>query len=276
MLKEAIRSLVNDAVYDRLRRAKQQRITRQFKSYVAEHRFGSTRLKVSIADPVGKEWYDADVEHLPEIKMLSRFDLAGRTVFDLGAHQCVVAMLLGKLVGETGKVIAVEANEHNHKVSLDNIALNAASNVSCIKGIVSSGKLEVSIDGGLNGRARKAGSATPKLEVLTIDGLSRSHGAPGLVFLDIEGHEIEALGAAIETLAVPGCHWFIELHGNAALADYGHKNSDIFRFFPESDFTWFIMDETSGRLSPLTRDDLPTDRCHVVFENRRPWSTFGR
>lgn len=269
MLRNALRSIVNDAVYDRFRRARQQRMTSRFHSYVTEHFFGGHRLKVAIADPVGQEWYDADADTLPEIDMIQRFDLSGRTVFDLGAHQCVIAMVLGKVVGEAGKVVAVEANEHNFRVAQQNLALNGADNVTVVNGIISSGKMEVSIDGGLNGRARRASGGTPKLSILTIDGLSAAFGAPGLVFLDIEGHEIEALGAAIETLATPGCHWFVELHGNAALADYGHKNSDIFRFFPESDFNWFIMEEATGAVSALTRDALPTERCHVVFENRR-------
>lgn len=269
MLKQALRSIVNDALYDRLRRVRQERMTSRFDSYIAEHQFGLHRLKVVIADPVGQEWYDVDVPELPELDMIKRFDLTGHLIFDLGAHQCVIAMLLGRIAGDTGKVVAVEANAHNHAVAMKNLSLNGAMNVSCIKGIVSSGKMEVSIDGGLNGRARKAGNAAPKLEVVTIDGLSRTYGTPGLVFLDIEGHEIEALGAAIETIAAPGCHWFIELHGNAALGDYGHKNSDIFRFFPESDFNWYIMDEKTGSVSPLTRDDLPAERCHLLFENRR-------
>lgn len=269
MLKQALRSIVNEAIYDRLRRVKQERLTSRFRSYVAEHQFGTHRLKVAIADPLGQQWYDADVPALPELDMIRRFDLTGRLIFDLGAHQCVIAMLLGRLAGSTGKVVAVEANAHNHAVALKNITLNDAMNVTCLKGIVSSGKMDVSIDGGLNGRARRAGSASPGLEVVTIDGLSRTYGTPGLVFLDIEGHEIEALGAAIETLAAPGCHWFIELHGNAALGDYGHKNSDIFRFFPESDFSWHIMDEHTGVVSPLTRHELPGERCHVLFENRR-------
>lgn len=269
MLKSAIRSIVGEALYDRLRNAKQSRLTNRFKPYVAEHSFGGQKLKVVIADPVAQKWYDTGVDQLPEIDMLRRFDLSGRTIFDLGAHQCVIAMVLGRLTGPRGSVIAVEANAHNHKIALRNIALNGASHVTCLKGIVSSGRINVSIDGGLNGRARKASDATPPLEVMTIDGLAGTYGAPGLVFLDIEGHEIEALSAAIETLATPGCHWFIELHGNAALADYGHKNSDIFRFFPDSDFNWFIMDERSGFVSTLTRDGLPAGRCHVFFENRR-------
>ncbi|THF52551.1 FkbM family methyltransferase [Allorhizobium terrae] len=266
MLKTAIRAILPEQVYDTLRRAKQNFMTRRFSSYVSEHNYGGHRLKVLIADPIGAEWYDHDESAMPEIDELKRFELTGKTIFDLGAHQCVIAMLLAELTGKTGQVIAVEANAHNHKVSLQNLATNQFDNVTCVHGLVSSGKLDIAIDGGLNGRARRADSTTPKLKVLTIDEMTRRYGAPALVLLDIEGHEIEALSAATETLKDPHCHWLVELHGDADLADYGHKNSDIFKFFPTTLFKPVILDTKAGRFVPFMPEDLPHERCHIVFE----------
>lgn len=266
MLKEAIKSIVPVQIYDRFRRGKQERLIRHFENYVAEHNYAGMRLKMLIADPVGQEWYDRDEPHITEIEFLKRFDLQGRTIFDLGAHQCLVAMLLAELAGKQGKVVAVEANAHNQKVSQQNLATNGYSNVTCLNALISSGKLDIAIDGGLNGRARPADTKTPKVSILTIDEMTKRFGAPGLILLDIEGHEIEALGGALETLADPKCHWLIELHGDAALGDYGHKNSDIFRFFPANLFNAFVLDTETDSFKILDRDQLPHDRCHVVFE----------
>lgn len=266
MLKSTIRAVIPEQIYDTLRRAKQRFMTSRFSSYVSEHNFSGTRLKVLIADPIGAEWYDHDEDRMPEIEELKRFDLKGKTIFDLGAHQCVIAMLLADLAGKDGKVIAVEANTHNHKVSLQNLTTNGYSNVNCLHGLVSSGKVDLVIDGGLNGRARRADAKTPKLDIVTIDALSERFGTPGLVLLDIEGHEIEALSGATKTLTDPHCHWLVELHGDEDLGSYGHKNSDIFKFFPTHLFKPVILDVAAGHFKPLKQEDLPHERCHIVFE----------
>ncbi|HBF32543.1 FkbM family methyltransferase [Rhizobium sp.] len=266
MLKSAIRAIIPEQIYDTLRRAKQRFMTSRFSSYVSDRNFGGKRLKILIADPIGLEWYDHDEDKMPELEELRRFDLTGKTIFDLGAHQCVIAMLLAEQVGKDGKVIAVEANAHNHKVSLQNLATNGYANVNCVHGLVSSGKVDLVIDGGLNGRARRADAKTPKLDILTIDSMTERFGTPSLVLLDIEGHEIEALTAATKTLTDPQCHWLVELHGDEDLGSYGHKNSDIFKFFPTHLFKPVILDVAAGHFKPLKQEDLPPERCHIVFE----------
>lgn len=266
MLKSIIRSLVPEAVYDRFRRAKQQRMTSRFTPYDVEHSYGGRRFKMHIADPVGAEWYDHDEEKTPEIEFLERYDLTGATVFDLGAHQCLVAMLLAELTGKQGRVIAVEANEHNQQVAMRNLALNGALNVTCLHALISSGKMAMSIDGGLNGRARRASGSVPQVAMLTIDQMRERFGQPALVFLDIEGHEIEALAGATETLLNGRTHWFIELHGDEDLSTYGHRNSDIFKTFKPEAFNAYLLDTEHGTWAPLQPENLPHDRCHVFFE----------
>ncbi len=57
-------------------------------------------------------WYDHDwVDVMNEITLLRKSRLkVGARVFDIGAHQAVVALLLSRTVGPTGEVIAVEAD----------------------------------------------------------------------------------------------------------------------------------------------------------------------
>ena len=55
----------------------------------------------------------------PELSFLAQHRLRpGATVFDCGAHQCVIAMVMAKFVGATGKVIAVEASPLNYETAL--------------------------------------------------------------------------------------------------------------------------------------------------------------
>ena len=61
---------------------------------------------------------------------------SGATVFDCGAHQCVIAMILAKFVGATGKVVAVEASPHNYDAANRNIRLNEAGNVTAVHAAV--------------------------------------------------------------------------------------------------------------------------------------------
>ena len=74
------------------------------------HNYGAGTLKVLLVDPLSEGWYDVDWAELPEIAALRNSLLRpGARVFDLGAHQGVVAMMLAREVGERGLIVAVEA-----------------------------------------------------------------------------------------------------------------------------------------------------------------------
>lgn len=266
MLKGTIRSLVPEAIYDSFRRVKQKRVTAHFASYINEKNIAGTPLKIVIADPVSAEWYGAGYHQAPEIAFLKSLDLRGKTIFDLGAHQSVTSMFLAKMAGISGDVISVEPNAHNHNIARKNLILNDLRNVTPVRAIVSSGSFNVAIDGGLVGRTRLVDGDTAEIDIVTIDDLSRAFGEPSLVYMDIEGHEIEALIGALKTLAIQDCHWLIELHGDESLSTYGHKNSDIFRFFPDGMFRPHLLNVETGEFVSMTRQSLPHHRCHVFFE----------
>ncbi len=266
MIKSTIRSLMPEAIYDTFRRAKQKRATNYFVDYVVEQNVAGIPLKIAITDPVAEEWYGHGPAVSLELDFLKTLDLEGKTIFDLGSHQCVSSMALAEMAGNSGVVVAVEPNAHNYRIATKNVAINGYENVVPVKAILSSGSIDVSIDGGLVGKTRLAGDDTPDLRILSIDDLSATFGDPGLIYMDIEGHEIEALVGALKTLATPNCHWLIELHGDEDLMIYGHKNSDIFRFFPSGMFKPHFMDPVTGKMQPLQRKSLPHGHCHVFFE----------
>ena len=126
-------------VTDMLRGAKYRFETWSFPKHVVSHRYGAHQLTMSIHDRVAQEWYDKDWELPPEFAFLAQHGLKpGARVFDLGAHQCLIAMLLAKEVAPRGEVIAVEASRHNAEVASRNVAANGVSNVHIVQGLISS------------------------------------------------------------------------------------------------------------------------------------------
>lgn len=109
-----------------------------FAKEIVSHRYGPHRLKMHIHDRVAKEWYDKDWDLPPEMAFLAGHGLdQGALVFDLGAHQCLIAMMLAKQVGPQGHVVAVEANRHNVSVARRNVALNRVDNVTVTHAMIS-------------------------------------------------------------------------------------------------------------------------------------------
>ena len=122
-----------------LRRAKRRVIEARFSRRVVQHTYGGVSLKVAIADPMAARWYDGEYDcewhsPMPEVDLLhTRGRLRpGSTVFNIGAHQCVVALVLAKYVAPGGNVIAVEAGHHNIEVAHRNRKLNDQDNLTIL------------------------------------------------------------------------------------------------------------------------------------------------
>jgi FkbM family methyltransferase len=258
-------------VIDTLKTAKYNIERWTFPRHVVSHRYGPFEFSMNIHDCVAKEWYDKSWELPPEIDFLSRGALApGALVFDLGAHQCLIAMMLAKIAG-SGRVVAVEANSHNASVAALNIKTNEVPNVDIVHALISD---KTGMDfAALSFNSSKAFPDSDShegelVESLTVDDLSQAFGWPQVVYMDIEGFEIGALRGASRTLA-HGCTWFIELHGDEQLSRYGAKNDDVLRFFPDADFTAHLcLSGESGFQILSDRRALPAGRCFLTFVPR--------
>ena len=251
-------------VNDALKLAKYNFDLWTFSKEIVSHRYGPHRLMMHIHDRVAKEWYDRDWELPPEIAFLERHGLDdGALVFDLGAHQCLIAMMLGKQVAPKGRVVAVEANRHNVLVAERNIAQNRVDNVTVMHAMISNRAGRDRAATSFNSSYGASAIAGDMVDTLTIDDMSGELGRPNVVFMDIEGFEIEALKGARETLSHP-CTWFVELHGDDTLGRYGSANRDVLQFFPTDRFTAYLCREDEQEFLSLS-GGLPAERCFLVF-----------
>jgi FkbM family methyltransferase len=201
---------------------------------VVHHDYGGFELAVSVEDPVGAQWYDHDWPMPPELAQLRESRLRpGARVFDLGAHQAVVALLLARLVEPGGEVIALEAEQHNYEVALHNRQLNDAGNLTVLHAAAAAAPGELTFTGGFNGNVVKSGGlGTARVSAECVDGLAARFGTPDVVFVDVEGFEHEVLAGARETIAAGKTDFFVEVHVGHGLEDLGGTGAAVLACFP--------------------------------------------
>jgi FkbM family methyltransferase len=245
---------------------------RTYRRRVVEAAWGDIRLRLLIADPVASEWYERGGGELPEIAILKTRGLRpGAVVFDLGAHQAVVALLLHRHVMPGGKVIALELNEHNVSIARENRLLNGAESLTILHGAASDQDGMIDVNLGLNGHIDdgQSGWGLKRVVAFSVDGLSLLHGHPDLLFIDVEGYEARVLHGARRSLARnPDC--FVEVHHGCGLEAAGGSVEQVLGFFPPDRFERLVAPASTQAFRPLTKDsDVPTERFFLLALGKR-------
>jgi FkbM family methyltransferase len=234
-----------------------------------KHNYGGVDLTVSIEDPVGEEWYDHDWPVPPEVAALAGSRLKpGARVFDLGAHQAVVALMLSRLVGEKGEVFALEAERHNFEVADRNRALNAAGNLTVLHAAAAAEPGELSFTGGLNGNVLEGGGGV-RVTACSVDSLAERYGAPDVVFIDVEGFEHEVLRGAERTLSAGRTDFFVEVHVGYGLESLGGSAQAVLQHFGPDRYTRLVSPARSElehyELEPIEdRPGILSERFFLV------------
>jgi FkbM family methyltransferase len=267
MLDFAKRSLRDNlpTVYQYSRDLKYTASSLLFRNSVVEHDYCGHRLKIHIRDSTARSWYDRDWNRLTELDLLRQHGLHdGAVVFDLGAHQNLVAMLLAKEIEPGGRVIAVEGSKHNVRVGRLNAELNGITNLTTVHAVVGANEGRLAFSQSYNGEVIPGKQpALHFLQAVTIDSMAREHGCPDIVFVDIEGYEMEAIGGAAETLHRLTT-WCIEVHGDATLAKFGTSNQAVADIFAHG-YRRYFRDEDEGVFRAVSEAEaVPRTRFWLV------------
>lgn len=270
MLKAGLRAVVPASVWARLRALRRSWELRRFAVREVTHDYGGERLTVRLADPLAELWYDRDWDPLPELELLRGGRLRpGARVFDLGAHQALVALLLARAAGDTGSVVAVEASPHNAELAEINRALNGARTVSILRAAASDTldpvRFADDFDGSIDD---ERGSVV--VESVTVDELARRYGDPDVVFVDVEGAEARVLAGARQTLSRAGTDWYVEVHAGYGLERLGGTRNEIFDVFPLARYDVFVSFEHHGGYVPYTGETDLRNAAHALVALARP------
>jgi FkbM family methyltransferase len=263
-LNSIIKAVLPSRLVHYIQQKRLEKTIASFPPRTVQHHYGSHRLSVKITDPIADAWYGKDWDELPEITFLKQTRLKpGACIFDLGAHQGIVAMMLAREVGPLGRVVAVEGAKHNAGLAQHNLHLNQIKNVNLLHAIVgdAAGK-EVVFSNTLNGSVSNSGVGE-LVEAVSIDSLADQYGVPDIVFLDIEGFESHALAGASAVIASK-TDFCIEVHENCGLENHGTKES-VLSHFPPSTHECFISFPEGNPFQPwLPGAVLPTERFWLI------------
>jgi len=253
--KKFARAILPTRFWTELRLLRLRYTMSSYKHRRIRHSYGGYQLELELIDPMGADWYDHDWPELPEIAFLKRHRLtAGARVFDVGAHQCVVALMLAKIVGPDGLVLAIEANPQNCMAGERNLKLNGADNCRLLHAAGSSCSGTLQFNRTINGQVDDGTGEWGQMTVnaVSIDDLSAAHGVPDVLFIDVEGFECKVLEGARKTLASqPDC--FVEVHVGIGLEKFGGSVERLLELFPAG-YQFYAGTEKKA-FSPLRKGD---------------------
>lgn len=237
-------------LYRVVRQIRIRQAIRGYTKRVVTHSYGhGVVLTISLQDPLAEGWYDHDDRRdWSELEAARAHGLTtGARVFDIGAHQGVVALVLADIVGPDGKVVAVEAERHNARVAGGNVQLNGAAPVTVVQAACAAQSGVVRFQEGLNGHISAGRLGTKRTRAVTIDEHSDLYGHPDLVYQDIEGYETQALKGATKTL-VGGVTFLIEIHGSGQLQAAGGTVGEIVALLHSHGYELHQVGENDARL----------------------------
>ena len=245
---------------------------------IVEHTYGAGSLRIHLSDPFAAGWYDHDWLDLPEIVALrGRCLRAGARVFDIGAHQGVVALMLAREVGSTGEVVGLEPNPHNARAAERNRELNQLFQVEIVETAVCDHTGTVTFNQDLNGQLDDGSGANGRMTVrsTTLDDLAARFGMPDLVMIDTEGAECLVLAGGRRVIAAQR-DFAVEVHVGHGLEKLGGSVDRLLDYFPPDRFKLLGRAEADETFRPLTKDDpLTRDRFFILALARHgPQASF--
>ena len=230
------------------------------------------QLRVSLQDPLAEGWYGPETQPpYPEMTAAREHGLSeGAVVFDIGAHQAVIALVLADIVGPQGRVVAVEGDRHNVKVARRNVELNGAQNLAVVEAACAAQTGSVTFHEGLNGRIDSGRLGNHRVRAVTVDELADEYGRPDVVYLDIEGYELAALSGAQRTLR-QGATFVVEVHAGHELQEAGGSVAELVAVFRAHGYGFQSLRDVDWPHTPMRAieaGDLPDNERFFLLAFR--------
>ncbi len=170
---------------------------------------------------------------------------SGDTVVDVGANIGTHALTAAHIVGDSGRVIAVEAHPETFAALGANIALNRLKNVTayCVAVGADNGVVELSNrrDDDWNQVSMSGGIAVAQQ---TLDHLCAGLSRITLLKLDVEGYELPCLRGARVVLSRTDCVLLEYWHEHAR--KFGYGLAELLAFLRSDGFFGLLLDEQDG------------------------------
>jgi FkbM family methyltransferase len=147
-------------------------------------------------------------------QLLVRHVKPGGTFYDVGANVGFYTLLVSRLIGPSGRVIAFEPSPRNLGFLRHHLSLNRSTNVEVLDLAVSDseGVTQFSVDGDpKKSKITAAGDIT--VRTANLDRLMGELPLPDLIEMDIEGGEYAALRGAEQLLRKSSPVIFLSTHG---------------------------------------------------------------
>ncbi|MFC1864248.1 FkbM family methyltransferase [Chloroflexota bacterium] len=212
-----------------------------------------------------------------QTRLMKQLVRPGMVVADIGANIGYYVLIEATIVGETGKVYAMEPVPQNYELLCKNMRENNYDNIvetySCaISDVCGTRKIAVTKQSNLATiltsedemseyakKALKLGTErTLDVETITLDKFLEDKGQVDFIRMDVEGHEVEIVRGMLDTLKNSriGTRLFIEIHPN--LFDKPRaKMEEIMQNLIRSGFEMkYLADQKSTKLLDFTPDNL--------------------
>lgn len=220
--------------------------------------------------------------------MLERVVHPGMTIFDIGGNIGYYPLMELRLLGRTGKVIVVEPSPSNVELLRRNLVLNGYDDVPVIEAAVSDvgGRREFFLSEQSNlGTFHPVGSgsetltgATVAVETLTVPLLAERFGAPDLIRMDVEGHEVEVFRGMLDAISEGAMAPMIIFETHLTRYGPGHDMAGVLEALFARGYRVPLVssssDKSAARIASLGYTPgrrIATDGIHrTLFENIKP------
>jgi FkbM family methyltransferase len=225
-------------------------------------RVDGTRVRVSPSAMARALWKDRHV-YDRDLTFYRRFLRPGDAVVDVGANIGLATLVAAKVVGPSGRIVAVEPHPRTFEYLRDNVQLNGLTDVVqlyCVALGEREGQRRIVEFPGDDSQNSLGGSdhGGIRVAVVPLDSLLTSPGPTALLKLDVEGYEKFVLDGANRTLATTGCVYFESWERH--FARYGYAGRDLLDGLRARGFRVY-------RSNGTVVEALPDDHCSAECEN---------